>query len=114
MLEVGKRSFATRSGRFPASDGWFCPGCRSQFVTQNAQALAHRLVKHPVADSAARDQTSFRQFFHVGAHGRLRQADLVRDETDADTVIDEVSIPLLRKVAPRVQQPHQDLQPGRT
>lgn len=44
---------------------------------------------------------------------RLGQSNLIGDEANADTVVNEIAVSLFRKVLPRIEKPQKDLQPDR-
>src|SRR5262245_7175304 len=68
------------------------------------------LVEGPLPDPLRRDEAGPRERLQMRRRGGLRDAELVGDEDHAYTVLDEIPIPLGRKVINRIPQPLEYLQ----
>lgn len=71
-------------------------------------------VKGPLFDAFRADQPGLLQNLQVFAGGGLADAQLSCEEQAANSIFDQVSVHLRRKVCPWILQPFQDSQPART
>lgn len=70
------------------------------------------LIKGPLFNAFAADETGESEDFQMLAGGRLRHAELARDKNAANAVFNEVAVDLGREMAARALQPVQDKQPA--
>ena len=69
-----------------------------------------RAQEGPLADALVGHETCTGERLQVRRGGRLGNAELPRDEDDADAVLHEVAVLLRRKVRARILEPAQDQQ----
>ncbi len=70
------------------------------------------LIEGPLLDPLPSQETCLRQDLQVFAGRWMTDAEFSRNQQAADTVLNQVAVDLRGKVAPRIFQPLQDLQPA--
>jgi len=92
------------------SGGRPAPGHVANGPKHEIDPILAQLVKHPVLDLLALDQSGILQNFHMVGHCGLFELDLFRDEAHANPIIEQVPIHLRREMAFGICQPVKDAQ----
>src|SRR5215467_2289917 len=83
----------------------------AELAGEGADGRLVAFVERPLPHTLGRDQPRPGERLQVGGGSWLGDAELVGDEDHADSVVDEVSVALGRKMRDGVAEPCQDLQP---